>query len=335
MAHPATDVAEAFDAPANDGSATETAADIFGLEPDEEEEESSPVEGDDELEAEAEGEETQDESDEPEAPAIDAPVSWGTDAKELFSQLPPELQTQVAEREAQREKVVQRATTEAAEAKRTALIEAETAVANTQRQYASELAQYAEMVRPQMPDPSLAQTDPQQYVQEFAYYNAMNAQYQQMIQQSQAAAQEAGQREQTVASEMQAAEIRKLVIELPEWSDPEARKTLLTDLETIGAELGYSPEAMAQAGADDILALKKASDWKSKAAKYDALQKSKMEKVRTAKTLPKVVRPGVAPTRGEINSTRVQESWNMVKTAKSKDAQSAAFADYLESAGIL
>ena len=99
--------------------------------------------------------------------------------------------------------------------------------------------------------------------------------------------------------------------------------------------MGYSPEALRDVSAQDVLALRKAVEWKAKAAKFDALQKSKMEKVRTAKTLPKVNRPGVAPTRGEIGSNKSQAAWQNVKAARSKDAQANAFADYLETSGHL
>jgi hypothetical protein len=58
-----------------------------------------------------------------------------------------------------------------------------------------------------------------------------------------------------------------------------------------------------------------------------------METVRSAKSLPKVSRPGVAPTRGEVSNARAQQSWQNVKSATSKDAQASAFADYLENSG--
>lgn len=335
MAHPTG--SEASSAPAIPGSAVEDFADALEtheqeageIDPEEEEEEELS-EGD-----EPEDEEAQHEEDEPEeeAPAIDPPVSWGADAKELFNQLPPELQTQVAEREAQREKAVQRATTEAAEAKRSASTEAANTVATIQRQYADELAQYAEILKPQRPNPALAAEDPNQYLQELAYFQAADAQYQAMVQQAQQARGQADDLSRQALNEALEADARRLSMELPEWNDPAQRVALLTELEKVGAELGYTPDLMKQAGAADILALKKANEWRMKALKLDSLQKSKMEKVRAAKTLPKVVKPGVAPTRGELSQQRSQAAWQRVKTAKSKAAQSDAFADWLESSG--
>ena len=332
MAHPAT---EASAPPTNSGEAVEDFADFLDTIPDEEQDETAPQEGDEPDALTSDDLEEAQEGDEPEAPAIDPPVSWGTDAKELFEQLPPELQSQIAEREAQREKLIQTKTTEAAEAKRSARTEADTAFAERQRQYASEIEFFASRMVPQAPDPALANHDPVAFIQQNAQYQAGLAQYQQMMQRADVAQQEAQQRDHMAAQESLKAEEAWLAQQLPEWNDPAKRQALLTGIQTAGAELGYDAEALSQANAQDILALKKATEWKADAEKYRALQKGKMEKVRAAKTLPKAVRPGVAPTRGEINTNRSQAAWQNVKAAKSKDAQANAFADYLESSGIL
>jgi hypothetical protein len=81
-------------------------------------------------------------------PAIAPPVSWDSDAKALFEQLPPELQEKVAAREAQRERAVQSATSAAAEARRNAAAEASALFADQQRLYAQHLEQVAGRQRP-------------------------------------------------------------------------------------------------------------------------------------------------------------------------------------------
>lgn len=338
MAHPDTNVAEASEAPARSGDRVEDFADFLDLPKEEEEEQpqDSPDEGDEQPEAQAEGEEeAQDEGEEPAKPAIDPPVSWGTDAKELFGQLPPELQTQVAEREAQREKFVQQKAAEASEAKRTASAEAAMQFADTQRQYASELEQYASLLQPQRPNPALLTQDPVAFYQLQAQYEQAQAQHQDMMQRAAYSRQEAAQREQQARDAQFQADIAILEQAIPDWSDPVKRTEALTEVTRIGAELGYTPDIMAEASAQDILALRRAAEWKSKAAKYDALQKTKMEAVRSAKALPKVARPGVAPTKGEVSASRAQAAWSNVKAAKGRDAQANAFADYLDAAGIL
>lgn len=330
MAHPEMEAST----PTNSGEAVEDFAeflDATGVEDEEEqpEEESEGEEGEEALDEDPE------EEGEQETPAIDPPVSWGTDAKELFSQLPAELQTQIAEREAQREKFVQAKATEAAEAKRTARIEAETLFAEQQRQYASEIEFYATRVMPKMPDPSIAETDPIAYLQLNARYQAELQQYQQMMGQAQAAREQAEQRDKEIAAQYYQADLAYLAQQIPEWSDEAKRHALLTDVANVGVELGYPQDLLSEASAQDVLALRKAAEWKAKAIKYDALQKTKMEKVRGAKSLPKVVKPGVAPTRGEISSNRAANAWQNVKAAKSKEAQASAFADFLETSGHL
>jgi hypothetical protein len=313
--------------------AVEDIANFLDAEATQPEEEEEELEGG-ELDA-ADSEEAQDESDEPGLPAIDPPVSWGTDAKERFAQLPVELQEFVSEREAQRDKAVQRATTEAAQAKRSASIEAETVFAERQRQYASEVEYLAGQLAPQRPNPALVQSNPALFYQMQAEYEEAIVQQRELQHRAMTARQEAGQREQFAANEQLQADMAVLAEQIPDWNDTEKRTALLTEVGKVGAELGYSSDLMAEATAQDVLALKKAAEWKSKAAKYDALQKGKMDKVRAAKSLPKVVRPGVAPTRGEISSARSQQSWQNVKQATSKETQAAAFADYLETSGHL
>jgi len=91
------------------------------------------------------------------------------------------------------------------------------------------------------------------------------------------------------------------------WSEPSKRQKFLSDLEPIGGELGYSRDLMAQADATDILALKRAHEWKQKAAKWDDLQKRKMTDVRAARQIPpKVTQPGAAGASqaGQVKDTR-------------------------------
>lgn len=334
-AHPS---GEASVPPTNSGDAVEDFADFLDTIPEvADEDDEQPLEGEDEPEAEeAEpDEDTLEDEDEPDLPAIDPPVSWGTDAKELFEQLPRDLQEKVAEREAQREKFVQGKAQEASDARRSARSEAEQAFADRQRQYASEIEFFASRILPQAPDPALANTDPMTFIQLNAQYQAGMAQHQQMMQRAQVAQAEAAQREQALAEQQIDAEAAYLAQQIPDWNDAAKRHELLSNVKSVAAELGYTDEAMSQIGAQDVLALRQVAEWKAKADRYSALQKSKMEKVRSAKQLPKAVKPGVAPTKGEISSTRAQAAWANVKGARSKEQQADAFADFLETGGYL
>jgi hypothetical protein len=339
MAHPTS--SEASSAPANRGEHVEAVTDFItdeflgGEEPDEEENEipeGNEPEGDEPEGDEPEGEEADDENGEAPEP-IAAPVSWDKDAKEAFAQLPRELQATVAEREAQRDRAIQSATTDAANAKRNAVAEANAMFADQQRQYASHLEQIAARLAPQRPDPTLAATDPTAYVQALAYFEAQNAQYQQLMQQSAHANSEATQRDALTRQHAIEEDAKVLSGHFGEkWTDSTQRQEMLTGLQSVGADLGYPAELMREANATDILALAKAAEWKAKAEKYDAFQKTKMVAVRDAKNAPPVSKPGTAPTRGERSARGRDAAWASVKATggRSGDANAA----YLESIGV-
>jgi len=303
---------------------------------DEPEDQDENPEGDKPEGDEPEGDEP--EGDDPENPEGEAkepiafPVSWGDDAKELFAQLPPDLQQKVTEREAQRDKAVQRATTDAANARSNATQEANAALAQHQRQYASHLEQIVGQFAPQPPDPAIAAQDPGRYIQLKAIYDADFAQYQGLMQRAAQARQEADGRE-TFNRQQEIAQNDKILADHfgEKWTDQAQRRALLTDLEGVGAELGYSAELMGQASAADIQALAKAAEWKAKAAELDQLKMNvKMEAVRAAKGKQPVLKPGTAQTQGERSSRGRDAAWQRAKTERSGDA----YAALLDSMGI-
>lgn len=313
---------------------------VPGEEPDkQEEEEDAPSDsGDDADTDEAEPDEgdaedddgEDDEADEP-IEAIKPPVSLNKEQKAAFEQLPPDLQKVWAETEAQRNREVQLKTTEAAEAKRTAITQAQSELAQIQQQYAAELEVFAQAFIPIEPDLGLLATDPQAYAEQVAYSKQQAAQYQYMMQQIGGLREQSQQFTQQQQAHVAQAELAKLAASLPEWNDAAKRAELIPVLTEIGHELGYSDELMAQAGADDIMALKKASEWKSKAEKYDAWQSRKMQNVRAAKALPKVAKPGVTPSGNPSKAARADAAWQRAKVSRSGDD----FADFLEAKGIL
>lgn len=338
MAHP--EGQEAVAADTNSGDPLDAILKFVpgeGPEEEQEEEEDAPSDsGDDadddadpdEGDAEEEGED--DSADEPEE-VIKPPVSLNKEQKAAFEQLPSDLQKVWAETEAQRNREVQLKTTEAAEAKRTAITQAQSELAQIQQQYAAELEVFAQAFQPIEPDYSLLATDPQAYAEQVAYSKQQAAQYQYMMQQIGGLREQSQQFTAQQQAQTAQAEMAKLAASLPEWSDPAKRAELIPVLTEIGHELGYSDELMAQAGADDIMALKRASEWKSKAEKYDAWQARKMQNVRAAKALPKVAKPGTTPSGNPSKASRANAAWERAKVSRSGDD----YADYLEAKGIL
>ena len=309
--------------------------DILGPE---EEEEVTGDEGDD-LEAEegdeaaeddaAESEEGE-EGDEP-APALEAPHSWSKEDKAIWGDLTPEAQAVVARREKERDAFVNAKAREAADTRRVVETEARDIVTKLYQNHAQQLQAYAQQILPQAPDERLLYTGNPDDVtsyhrQEAAYRRAMGQQQalHQEIAQAQQAAQTAQERSQQEAI---AADAQRLRDDLPEWFDKDAGPALQQSLQAIGAELGYSPEVMSEASSSDILALNKALGWKQDAEKYRSLMSKKMETVRAAKGLPKMAKPGVKPSKQQLNATNSQKAWDRVKASKAKDGD--AIADWL------
>lgn len=276
------------------------------------------------------GADAPEEADEPGAfdaedePAIVPPISWGQDAAELFAQLPPELQEKVSVREAQRERAVQAATTQAADARRNAAAEANALFADQQRLYAQHLEGLAVQMMPERPDPGLLAVDPQGFYRQQAAYEGQLAQRQAMAQAAAQAEAEAQQRDALTQHHALSQDHAALADALGEqWTDATQRRAMLTDLETVGAELGYSMASMGEANATDIMALKAVAQWKAKADRYDALQAGRSHAVRAARAAPRVAKPGVNPGRAEQSARSRDAAWARAKAERSGEAYAA------------
>lgn len=321
----AGDAIEIDDAPAQPKTGDDL-ADMLGLEEDEE----LPEEEGDEPEAEED-----DPEDEPEEPAIDPPASWKADAKELFAQLPPEMQKVVSEREAQREAFVQTKAQEAANTRSAVENEARAVIAQQSQQMARELQQYASMFTAQRPDPAMLQYDPQGFYQAQSNYEAAIAQRTEAQQQAAIYEDQARQHASAIEQAEMQAEVATLRSQFPEWFAPETSANLQKDLTAIALELGYSETHVSQARAADILAMRKVSELKAKADKWDAAMSAKMKGVAAAKNLPKVVKPGVARTTDQNRQGKADAAFQRAVGARSRAEKSEAFGDYLTNAGLL
>lgn len=265
------------------------------------------VDADDEPVAAVEADEAEEvEKSEDDAPKIDAPHSWSKEDKELFAKLPPEHQAIIARRETDRDKFVQQKSIEAAQTRDKVANEARDIIVRMHEDHAQKLTAYAQMFTPQQPDQRLLYSqnpdDVTSYHRQKAAYDAGVDQQHQLHQQiadAQAAANSAREQSQQVE---RASDAQRLQEQLPEWFDPSSGPKLKETLQSIGAELGYPNELMAEASSTDIIALKKASEWKADAEKYRALIGKKMEAVRAAKNLPRMTRPGAAPSKGQATA---------------------------------
>lgn len=289
--------------------------------PDEEQEEAPAPEEQEQPEAE----------DEPEQPAIDPPVSWNAEEKAKFAELPREVQETLSRREAEREKFVQTKANETARATKEAERQALSQVAEIERQAVEQLQQLSASLLPQRPDPRLLQgTDEHRaiFYQQQAQYEAAAAQQQQLQQAAAERGRKLNDYQQELQRREQAENIQVLQDQFPDYLDP-AKAELRQSLASTAAALGYSHEQIAQARAPDILAMKVAAEWKAKAEKFDALQKTKMETVRAAKNLPPVAKPGAAQPRAQQSKAAMEQSFDTFKQTRDYGAA----ADFLKLAG--
>lgn len=273
--------------------------------------------------------ESEDEPEEPEVPPVKAPESWSKEDAAIFAQLPKEAQEVIQRRETERDRFVRAKALEASQTRDKVANEAREIIVKLHDENAQKLTAYASMIMPQRPDQRLLYTGDQNdivtYHRQQAAYEAASDQLQQLqhqISQSQEAANAA--REQSHQAEI-ASDAQRLREQLPEWF--EEGSTIQSELRTIGDALGYPPELMQQASSTDILALKKAYDWKVKADKYDKAIGKQMEAVRAAKGLPKMAKPGAAPSKQQKSAVGREKAWERVKASNGKDG--TAIADFL------
>jgi len=236
-----------------------------------------------------------------EADPIEAPTSWAKDAKEVFAGLPREAQEIIAKREADREKFVQAKSREAANTRNAVEGEARQALSTIMQNHQQALEQFLPAL-PQMPDPRLLASAEHRdlYYQQKAEYDyavAHRGQVSEQIEQARQHAQAISQHQLQAEIQAEHAVLEEALGD--EWSDPSSRAKLLTDLEPIAAELGYPKEVMAEARANDIIALRRIQKAFQAEARLDQLEKqaskankATMAHVRNAK-LPPAARSGV------------------------------------------
>lgn len=324
--------APAVEAEAQDPRSTfdNLAEEMFG--PDEPEEDELQEQEAEQGEDPENAEEVAEQEVEPELPAIEPPVSWDKEAKDVFSKLPREAQEIVAKREADRERFVQTKSQEAAQAQRNATIEAMKLAEQHKAQAAQVLEQYAKQFEVTPPNPDLYLTNPAQYAQELHRYQTFTAQREQAqrdmsrFQQEQAQIQQARQQHEAQAFHQQ------LQAEVPEVFDPSTGHDVLKELTATAELLGFDPNQISDVTA--IKALKVTSEWKTKAEKYDALMKKQMERVRSGKSPPPIAKPGTARLPEQTRKARGEAAWNNALNARTRVQRDQAVADWAEATGF-
>lgn len=228
-------------------------------------------------------------------PEIDPPHSWKAEEKDLFKQLPRQLQEAAARRQAEVDRFAQSKAQEAAQVRAQVQQEALTHIQQMQAQYAQRMQQIAAQIEPQRPSYRLQAEDPDAFAEQMEAYEFYVAQRQQAQQQAHQAQQQAEATQHQLAALEAQRTAAVLQEKLPEFFDENEGPKLREQLGSIALNyFGYPAEELANASANEILGMKRVIELEAKAAKWDDLQKRKMESVRGAKNLPKLARPGAA-----------------------------------------
>lgn len=309
------------DEPEDFGINLDEAADLLGDLP--------PLEDDgnnvDEGEApEPEGDEEEPEEgedSEPSKAAIDAPASLNAEEKARFAQLPQEAQRMLADVETRRARQVTEATTNAANAQRTAKAEAASTVAAATEKHAAQLNALVTAYAPRQPNPADYGNDMQAYARDHAQWQYASGEHAKLVQQVQAIAGDGQQMSERQRAEWAQGEQQKLRTSLPDWFDAEKGPALKDELTSVGADLGYGPEQMAAADASDLLALNKALQWKRDSTKLKAIMDRQMQGVRAAK---RTTTPGVQQPQGQARRQAGKDaSARLAKSGSLEDAAAA------------
>lgn len=258
---------------------------------------------------------------------IQAPASWPDEDKAAFAELPRALQERVTARESEREKFLQAKSREAAATRNAVEQEAQQRISQLQQLHTQALQAVLPPI-PDEPSPHMIATDPHTYAYLVEARNNVLAQYEQAGRVVQETAQYIEQAKQQHAQAEIMASVEVLKAEFPEFLDEAKRPDIVKNIEATGAALGYSPDMMSRVDATDILALRTANEWRTKAEKFDALMAKQMEQVRSAKNLPKVSRPGTALAKGQASNEAYQRDREAMRGGD-KDAAARAIARFL------
>jgi len=148
----------------------------------------------------------------------------------------------------------------------------------------------------------LATDDPLEYPKHRAAYDQINAGYQAAVNAYNQKAQVLAQRQAQVSESITQTELPKLIERIPEWSDPEKRKTGSAELRSWLIQEGAAPQEV------DALNSALAVSIARKAMLYDKLLKSKASKVKQLREAPPVTKPGAQAGPDAVKADQARQS---------------------------
>lgn len=273
-------------------------------------------------------------SEQEETSAIEPPVSWTAEAKQRFAQLPPELQTYVAERESERERLIATQGQKASE--ETRRLEAErTALANeraqqTQLMQGVLLQLTPELQRFQQIDwDKLAAEKPAEWAQQWQAFSSLQARWNMATQQIGRIQEQQRVEAETKHNEFLKGEYQKLTEKVPELADRTKLKAFQDDLVKYLPE--YTPQELA--GIADHRILLAARDAmlfrKDRALREQAKAKLKPNAAAPVRQLKPVARQG-----GAAEAAKQKEIAALHETMRKSGGTTQSVADLLAGTGM-
>lgn len=164
---------------------------------------------------------------------------------------------------------------------------------------------------------SLAATDPNKYLQEQARYQSIKAGADAASSKAKELQEKSQFQAQQLSQQFIQHEFEKATKAVPRWKNLDAYKQDAQTIRSYLTERGFSEQEIN--GFSDHRALVIAYE----AAKYRQLQKAKTENLKKVQELPKVAKPGIVKSQGEVKQVREQEWRAAVDKAPTDSAKAA------------
>jgi hypothetical protein len=247
-------------------------------------------------------------------PPIEPPRSWTTEEKDRFRSLPRETQEYLAQREQDRDRSVRQSQNEAAELKKAIAAEKQ-AVEQARQQYEQALPALLQSVQEAMAGEfadiittadviNLSKEDPFRFNQWQAHQMKVAA----VAQEVEAAKHRQVTEFQSKWAEFAQREDSKVMEAIPELADPTQRETIQKSAVNYLRELGFTDQELGQAWNGQASISPRDHRFQilvRDAAKYREAQATAKKTLTTAKPLPPVQKPGVAPPKGASNAALI------------------------------
>lgn len=235
---------------------------------------------------------------ESESSIVEPPRSWSKEDVEKFKTLPPEMQSLIATREGERDRLVLQKTTEIAE-QRKAFESQQNLNQQAQLQYINALNQLLNQAVPELRQfdnvnwMKLSQEEPAEYVRLSGLRDELRSRVVFMEQQQQRLAQEHQRTRHQQVQQVGQAEIQALVQKDSSWSDPAKIAQQTNDIASVMKQYGFTGNELGEVYDHRVFLLlnRYAKLEKAEAARQSALAK------RTAPAAPKFQSGNPAPAR--------------------------------------